>query len=1489
MVSLLGAVQRLAAEISIRDATSEGAASAAASFRKIGEAAEGSARVVETSAKVSASAERAYQRLERVLDPLSAANARLARDQKTLERAFETGLIGADRYRQRLDQLADQFQRTKTRIEATERAQGGLNRAVEGFGPALNIARGAVAGFFAAFSFGAIVRGAKDAVAALAEIADKAKSLGGIDQAGFLQEARFALGQQGFGREEADNALTVFTRNLGALDLNTGPLDKVLDRLEGGKGVAAQLKAAQDLRQQYEIILGTLEKMDDAGQRMLLATAAFGKEAGAKFGAAITGGVEELQKLQQEARDSGLVIEESLIARADALDDRLRKASDVIETQMKRAFLSLGPILSDLAEMIAALIKGLVDQLNDLPNRVTRLNALLSSPDRLQRLKDLPALEESRGAVEFDKQRAQTALDRLRTERSSATGLRIGAVDSFFENSFIKTIAAADEKLVVINRRMTELQALNEAAGTSAAGIGKGYAEAGEEAILALDAIRKATAERDRALRELAAAQGGRAALDAFRRGETIEKAVDAAGLVGTEARAAMKALLQETVAATEKTKALERAFNGVETAAKKAAAVRFDPLADVRADNARLQTLIEASVLGTEELDKARERMTLEDQIARVKVEATRLNRDLSEEEVEAIRKQFEERVLLTRELSEREDAAQAAKAAADAWDRELRGVADRFFDHFVETGKLSFRGLAGDLKSLLLNAVLSPFRQALGNLLSGVFGGIGGGGGVTSAAGGSFLGIKLSPGVAAAGQGILTAVGAGVAGLGIGKGFSDLLGLDRRTPARGAVTGLVGGAAGGVIAGTAAVAAGTSLGLGATLGLGAAIGGPIGAAIGVVIGLGLALLKGKPSNKVGQLVFDPLTGSLLGEATKDQSRKSLENLDLARSIQQGVFESVAAITRLTGGDLGGFLLNVEAGTRGIRIGQQGADGNILSPQKFETTEEGATAAVMAGLELAIDRLQNGDRLLTEIAKGFVAAGKPIDDVVSRLTALKNVLAEPNEFVDPLEARIDAVIDAFSGLDRSSGALKDAFDKAVDQLAKSVDQEARRALAEQDNPRLVAIEDLLKQQAARRAEIERLASQGGAVDASLIAEFQRRQLLNQFNAGDRFSQATDPSRFGIDKLVADQAAERTAFRRAVEGSGGLLTEADFLTLVRAQEAERFQAFKALPDEEKLRLAGRTDFDDLTRQYALAVERLISETEKLRQSFEAERARLSEVVTTRAGEVETFAEAIRQLDQRAGAGTPGQSVDRLRAQLEDLGNRALSPDEATKTAARAQLPDAVNAYVDALERVFASGDATANGVAFARDLLARVQARAGEEQTLAQKQLDQLELMRERLDVIAELMAAPRLDVTALVKATAGLDPQNPVTLLALQLADLEARQTAQNDRLIAALEALTPADVGLASPAPETGVAPFAAPAVADNGLAPSPRDQTTATNSPAPDSNSDVARGLLAVAAAVDEQTATIFDFETAQRQRDERMESYLKQIATRRASEV
>lgn len=1386
-MNLADNVRRLNAEIALRDATGPGAASAAANFERVGEAAQGAAQTIERTTRISASAERAYQRLERQLDPLAAAQARLARSEDVLRRAREQGVISAQLEATRLRQLQAEFDQTRARVERQARAQEDLNGATGRYAGLLNAARGAAIGFFASFSFDRLANGAQAAVAELAALDDRVRRLGaGPGAAAFVQSTTFALGQSGVDADAANRGLGAFSRNLGALRLGTGPALTTLSQLDGGDAIARQLAGARSIEDAFNLALTRLSEIEDAQIRAATAAALFGKEAGAQFAGAAAQGADAFRALQREAETAGLVFDDALIARAAELDDALERANARIRVGMTRAFLNLGPILVGLREQVADAFSAVSDGLD-------RGAALRTGAGRSELERGLEVL------------RADAARARARLAEPAVSGFGVrgeGLVDQLQRGVAQDALRNTERSIAELERR------LNSAAPNAA------------ELVRSLGLLKPPIEESAES-------------------GERLERALSRAS--------------------GEQTRLNEAARQAAQQAAERARAEdRFQQAARGRAQELEDLRRLAGAVDEAGGVAAAERRLNVEREIAAIRQQTEQAGRTFDER---LERDRIRERDELQRTVDEGRRSEEEARRLSRAIDDELSRVADDFIGRLASGDRNAFRALGQQLYQSLLEEALNPLKRAFADLLRNIFSG--GGEGANGGAGGLLRRVfgggqsGGQPGVS--GGGVLGRIGGllggglqgaagGFAGFQAGRSLSSLLG----------VTGNPNSQRAGSIAGGAA---------------GFLLGGPLGSFIGAALGNLIAGLVSKPSGFAAASVFDPASGRLVNAAQRDASDASNENArvrdELVRSISAAT-ERIAALTgaRIVDNAATAFqenLFNLQVDARnGVTFGFQGPNGLIGERQNFELSQTGLAQAQSAAVGLFARNLSGGDALLTDVVQAIAATGGPIEDLVERVEQISGVLKSFEDPVDSLRTQIDTIQRAFQGLDRSSGALADAYDRAIDSLAASIEREASRALLAQDNPALASIEEILRAQAARASELDRLAAEGGAFDRGLINEFNRRTLLNQFNVTDRFNQATDPVAASIERLVADQALERAAFRRAIEGSGGLVTEADFLGLLRAQEAERFAAFRGLSDEDKARLSGSAgDFEDITRQYTLVVERLIEESERLRSSFEEQRGALQAQIQTRGAEVDTFTRLIDDIDRSGALNTPGGSLNRLRDQLADLERRSLSTDEATRAAARSALPETVRAHLDQLQRTFASGPEAAQGAAFARDLLARVRDQAAGERTIAERQLEQLELSRARLDDIRTLLAAPQLDIASLVRSVDGLDPGNPLAVLALQLADLEARQTAQSDRLIAALEALRPADVGLVGAA------------------ASGPGGSIIVDDAPV----ATVVDAVDDLASVVATQTATIIELDRRRAESDARMEELLKQMATAR----
>lgn len=1603
MANLVQRAQQLEAEVVLRDRTAEGAESAAQNFGKVGDAADGAATVIERTEKVTASAEKAYERLQRRIDPLAAAQARLERDEKALMRARDFGIISLERYEKNLEQLNGQFDKTTERLKAQEEGNKKVAEAVDdgtdavqrqeaslsslanstigavgqatGLATAfvglkiaqvealdtskkLNIALGLlgrvlpIAGV-AALALAFVTLGAK-AVKSIGDIIGSSQMLAKVQREAELQVEAAITSTGGAAQRTLDDIravasevqnLTNFgdevTIRAGAqlltftnireenFDRTLGVIPDVAARLNRQpEQVAMQLgKALNDPVKNLSALTESGIQFSDGQRNLIKSLAEVGEVATAQ-----TIILAELENQFKGSAHAARLAEGGAVALANSWGDLKEELGDRIVEKTADDYDRLALAVGDpVWKVFYGLIGDIVGTFKSWKISI-QSNFLQGSADALRgiavTLREIKAAADDLGFSNVKKLADDVAsgFSGLLDKGKSALNLEFlpdGALrDNLRAGGPLNPLGSAFSQLRGIGRREREANAA-EAVLDADGGVAAGVVSADEKALNAIvDHYQNLNKEAQAYYGIIA--NDGAAALENHQHQEELLKTIDeiTAGLPDHIAKEIKETILA-TDAIEQKTDALKKQANEVEKLKR-----AFDPIAALDLDIEQLQGLISAAQIGPDEYDNAVRRFEIEDKIARLKVEAARNAANLDEE---GVRARLEKIDALSLEL---DGLLKLPDDFVTPLEQDLNHAADDFVSRLVREGRLGFREMGRDLKTILLDSVLDPFRNALRNLLNGVFNGGGAFGGIftpgvaggqnpaaggVGAAGGfggfslpSFASTALGVGGVALGGapaafGALGMIGSAKLGqgaaavgnfIGLPGGVTDF--LSEGLAEAGTLGGMVGGIGGSLLSG-AIFGQSTGQSIGSTIGgiagtyipipvLGPLIGSFLGGAIG-------SLFSGQPSDKVGQAVFDPITGSILGTGQKDGSDASNQNLDVAKYISNSVSESIKAIADRIGADLRDDpstayrddLFNVAVGNRdGIRIGNQGANGEIASVLRFENDEAGAEAAIEAGIRRGLANLSGGDdEVLTGVVRQLSSLDEPIEQVVGRIEAISAVLADPDELANPLRDQIDALIAAFDGLDTSTGALKDAFDKTIDRFAEDITEQTRKALAAQDNPQKAAIDTLLEQQADQRSEIDRLAGLGGNVDTSLVSEFQRREILSQFNIEQRLGQATDPVKYGIDQLLVSQAQEREAFKAAISESDGLVTQADFLGLLRAQEAERVSAFSSLSDEDKIRLSGREgEFTDLESQYALTVDRLLEETERLVDGFESERDRLSDLVSLRGDEINSLDRAIRDLDD---LGSPRESVDVLRAQLDDLGNRALNGDEATKAAARAELPDAVQAYTDRLAEVYASGDARANGVDYARDLLMQVRDQAVEEKSTAERQLDALEKSRDTLEQIRDLMAAPRLDIEALVRAASGADPDSPFAVLAFQLADLEARQTAQSERLVSVLEAMAASDVGLGgdADAPFTGASPETTYTGSSNA-----NDQAITTqnsNSEQGSRDGDVALALGDVAHAVDDQTKTIVNLEQQRAARDARIENHLKNIATRRNVDI
>ncbi|MGE0407983.1 MAG: hypothetical protein AB7P23_01825 [Amphiplicatus sp.] len=1555
-------LRQIAAEIEIRG-KSEGVEEIAAGLRQVTEAGQPAARVIERTEQVTNSAERSFQKLEGRFDKVVDLERKREKALSELNRAQASGVVTGERYEDLQRKINAQYSTQINRARGAERAQDSLNREMAEAPRQLNLmsgaataARGALVGLVAGISFGAITSGAKEAVAALDEIAKKARSLGGIEEAGFLQSSRFALGQLGFEQAQADKLLSDFQRRLGQFQLGTGELGTILQRTEGGAQFGAELRAAKGLEEQFDVALRKLGEVEDASKRAALAGALFGEEAAKNIGALAEAGVEGFQSLRQEAEKAGLIIPDEVLERAEVMNDRLSEAQQIIGVQMKVAFAEIAPLIIGITEATADFIRRTSAGLREL-----RLET--ANPEKVDSTSELEAIREK---TERDLARAEEQARRYQegAERQKAALENIGLgflQDNSFQ-PFSEDVERLRDRLDDVNARLFQMGAQSiTSTDQLAEALGAPVAAAAELS----DALAKAVAERDKLAARLEAAQGGDAALKAFDVSAGVNEKIAASGLVGVEADA-LRGVLEESAKLKAETAEIEKNYKGSASAAADLAKATAQTR-NIAAEIADLEKLVAVAPQGRAAIEAEQRRLSIMRQLDREEEQARRAKQAFNREEREALefrRQQLQaelalrrelaaietsvldlqeelaiaglpereyeaahERLLIEREIRDLKEQAAAAGVAfdesaaraalmqeaalrkANADTRELARTTDKIADDFIDRlaagDPTAFRNLGRQIFGELKRAALDPLEDALSNLLRGVFSGVFAGG---NPAGAIFTpGIAASPAAAfggAAANGAFANSGyiapqqpfGGIAagGLFSAAALIPLLSLGA-TAATGSLAPLAFGALGSVggaalvsqlgklgvfgssfgagdkyvanqllkagslgnVAGGIIGSVGSSLLFGNSTGVqvGSTIGGVAGNLIPVPIlgplvgsllgGFIGSLFGGKPSNKVGQVYFDPATGVIGGEASKDRSEESLRNLDAAKSIAAGISDAVTAIVGATGGRIADKastafwdnLVNVAVGSvRGVEIGYQGVAGEQAEARQFENSEAGAQAAAEYGIRLAlkaldtpfealdrfiaknvdtapieqfandIETLANFFKAIDELSdkaktavEGYVnaaiAAGRDVSKTAEQAQKLAAIFEATRAPVDifaqrtrDLKEAIEPLIADMKSLGQSTADLEAIQREALDQIGKDRNDLSRQLYLGVENPLLAQAEAFIKEASLARAGAEEAKAGGAPVDLALLFEAERAQALAPFNLAARVGSVADPAAQTLRATAEAQLKEIEALQALI--AAGFATSSDLFRLQTAQAGERANVLRSLPEADQLRLAGSDEFQaftDISGRIGILLTSILTEFERFEDGLDDFRQNLQNRIESGKRLVADYDTALFSF---AGRGTPGTHLKDLRQQFDDAVTRALSGDEAS----RSSLVDLGTRLREKTLEVNASSIAAQQdlkrveaGITQVRDVVAGEVSDAEKELALLE---ESVEIQREMRD----LLARETFDPAEFARLAEGLPGSDPLRALALELAGLKQDEAGIKERA-AALIANTPPD----------------------------------------------------------------------------------------------
>lgn len=248
------------------------------------------------------------------------------------------------------------------------KSQSGLKAFGAAAMSAINPVTAAIAGMAAgAVGLGAAVWSLQGRIGTLAGVADKAAQTG--LSGAFLQQLEFAADQSGVSAETLTGGVKKLTIMIGKAS-------------EGSKEAADTLKQfglnAEELQslspeQQFLKIADKISQIPTAAGRASAAVKIFGKS-GIEMTGLFAGGLDDITKLMQDAKDIGIGLDDKQLAQIAAADDSLQKMYASIGAMVDQVAVGLAPAFEAVSEKVIGLIgpvTKLFDTFNNLDDKWT--------------------------------------------------------------------------------------------------------------------------------------------------------------------------------------------------------------------------------------------------------------------------------------------------------------------------------------------------------------------------------------------------------------------------------------------------------------------------------------------------------------------------------------------------------------------------------------------------------------------------------------------------------------------------------------------------------------------------------------------------------------------------------------------------------------------------------------------------------------------------------------------------------------------------------------------------------------------------------------------------------------------------------------------------------------------------------------------------------------------------------------------------------------
>jgi hypothetical protein len=251
--------------------------------------------------------------------------------------------------------------------------QGSLNKfdkAVAGAIKTVFSWKAALAAVAGAVGLGLLI---KRAIETADNIAKTARAIGVHTDT--LQELRYAANLAGISTGALDGALTAFSKRVGEARAGTGTLVTILKKMS--PTLLEQVKAAENVDQAFNVVVDAAAKMGNELDRNALLAAAFGRTAGVKMANMIGEGTAGIEKMRQEARELGLVLDSHMLKKAEEASDQLDRMSQILGVNLTRTLISLSPQIIALGDAFIKHIKPFTEWLiSKLPDATASASEL---------------------------------------------------------------------------------------------------------------------------------------------------------------------------------------------------------------------------------------------------------------------------------------------------------------------------------------------------------------------------------------------------------------------------------------------------------------------------------------------------------------------------------------------------------------------------------------------------------------------------------------------------------------------------------------------------------------------------------------------------------------------------------------------------------------------------------------------------------------------------------------------------------------------------------------------------------------------------------------------------------------------------------------------------------------------------------------------------------------------------------------------------------